>query len=481
MSKSNSSLLSNLSWKFAERISAQLVTVIVSIILARLLEPSDYGLISIVTILITLANVFVNDGFGSALIQKKDADALDFSSVLYFNIIFSAGIYLVLFFLAPLITAFYGKGYELLTPVIRVLGLRLIPSAVNSVQNAYISKKMVFRKFFKASIIGTVISAIVGIAMAYSGCGVWSLVAQYLTNTTVNTITLAFSIRKQPIFKFSFDRLKGLFGFGAKVLGTSLFITGYQELRAIIIGKVYSAKDLAFYDKAKQFPNLIITNINVSISAVLFPKMSSEQDDKEKIKATMKNSIRFSSFLMCPLMLGFATVAHNFVLIVLTEKWLPCVPLIQLFCIEYLFYPIHSANMQAIKAIGRSDILLRLEIVKKIIEFITLICLMKISVIAIVIGMTVCSTLFVLINAFPNKKLIGYSFLEQMKDILPAVIMSLIMSFAVYLISLLNLSALPLMVIQVVAGALVYSILSFVTRNCEFFYIINLAKSKLMK
>ncbi len=473
-------LLSNLSWKFAERIAAQLVTFVVSIVLARVLDPSHYGLISIVTIFITLANTLVVGGFGNALIQKKNADALDFSSVLYFNVAFSVVLYMILFVAAPFIAAFYGEGYELLTPVLRVLGLRIIVAGVNSVQQAYVSKKMIFRKFFWATLAGTVVSAVVGIAMAYSGCGVWSLVAQYLTNTTVGTVTLAISLRKRPLLRFSFARVKGLMGYGFRILGTSLLITGFEELRALIIGKLYSSQDLAFFDKGKQFPSLVVTNINSSIGAVLFPKMANEQDDLERVKATARRSIRFSSFVMAPLMLGLAAVAEPFVRLLLTEKWLPCVPLLQVFCIFYLFQPIHTANMQAIKAVGRSDVYLWVEVIKKVIELGTLAAVMWISVDAIAVSMAVLATAFIFVNAFPNKKLIGYSIKEQVLDILPALGAALTMAVCVYLLGvLLPIGDLPLLIVQVVVGAALYIGLSVLIKSKELTLVLNVIKGKL--
>ena len=465
--KEKHGLLSNLAWKFGERISAQLISTIVSIILARLLEPSHYGTVSIVMIFITLANVFVSDGLGSALIQKKDADETDFFSVLYFNIGFSCVLYTLLFFAAPFISKFYGPEYEILTPVLRVLGLRIILTAVNSTQQAYISKKMMFRKFFIATLGGTLSSAVVGIAMAYGGYGVWALVAQYLVSTGVSTITLSLVIGKRPRLLFSFDRVKSLIPYGIRILGTGLLITGYQELRSLIIGKKYSSADLAYYDKGRSFPLLIVNNLNSSIAAVLFPKMSEEQDDRQKIKTTTRNSIRFSALILCPMMLGLATVSDSFVRLLLTEKWLPCVHLMQLFCIIYLFQPIHTANMQAIKAMGRSDIYLRLEIVKKAVELVVLLITMWISVDAMVIGMAVCATLFVFVNAYPNIKLLNYSIREQLADILPPVVMSLIMGAAVIAIGLLPLPLVIKLIVQVLAGAILYFTMTILTRNRE--------------
>lgn len=473
MKKNKTGVLYNISWKFAERISAQSVTFLVSIILARLLEPSDYGVISIVMIFISIANVFVSDGFGTALIQKKNADIIDFSSVLYFNIIFSIIVYTVLYILAPHIASFYGEGYEIISPVLRVLGIRIIVSAINSVQQAYVSRCMIFEKFFWSTLFGTIISAVVGVTLAYRGCGVWALVAQYLTNTMVDTCVLQIVLNKWPIKKMSFQRLKNLINYGYKILLTNLIITGYQELRALIIGKLYSSSDLAYYDKGKQFPSLLVTNINTSISAVLFPKMSLEQDNPEKVKEITRLAIRYSAFLLSPLILGLASVAKQIVIIILTPKWLPCVNLLQWFCVFYLFQATQTANTQAIKALGRSDLALKMEIIRDIIQLIVLILIMRINVDAIVISMSILSIFFVLINAYPNVKLLNYSLKEQMSDLLPPIVCAGIMAIIVYYVGFLHLPIVIMLFVQIIVGAVVYISLSILSRNKEFIFVIN--------
>ncbi len=475
-----SGLLGNFIWKFAERISAQLVSLVVSVVLARLLGPEDYGVVAIVMIFITFANIFVNDGFGKALIQKKEPTPTDYCSVLYFNIAFSIVWYLILFFGAPVFAAFYGDGYEILVPVLRVLALRLPLTAVNSVQQAYVAKKMIFRKFFLSTLLGTVLSGVVGIWMAYSGFGVWSLVAQYLLGTFVSTFLLAFALRKMPRLLFSFDALKALLPFGIRVLGVGLLITGYQEIRALIVGKVYSSADLAYYDKGRQFPNLLVTNINTSIGAVLFPKMANEQDDISKIRATMRTSIRFSSYVLSPAMLGLAAVSEPFVRLVLSDKWISCIPLLQMFCVIYLFYPIHTTNMQAINSIGRADITIRLEIIKKSIELVFLLCAMQINVMAIVISEVITATLFVFVNAYPNTKFVKYSIKEQLSDVLPNVFMAAVMSAAVYMVNFLPISDFPKLLIQVLLGAFIYLALSIITKNKELKFIASMVFKKIL-
>ena len=370
--------LTNLFWKFSERTAAQMVSLVVSIVLARILNPSDYGSVAMVMVFVSLASVLVEGGFSSALIQKKDADKLDFSTVFYFSLVFSIFLYLVLFFIAPYISQFYGEGYEILTPVLRVIGFQIIIYGVNSVQQAYVSRKMMFKKFFWSTLIGTILSAIVGLTMAYLGYGIWALVGQQLTMVVTNTVVLYIVTRKLPGLMFSFNRLKGLFGYGVNILGTSILINLFLNIRSLIIGKLYSAKDLAYFDRGNQLPSLLVTNVDYSIAAVLFPKMSQEQDDKSRIKQTCRNSIRFSSFVMMPLMMGMIVCAEPMIRVILTDKWIDTVPYVQLFCITYMFYPMHTANMQAIKAIGKSGMYLTLEIIKKIIEVVCLLSLIHI-------------------------------------------------------------------------------------------------------
>ncbi|MBR5778871.1 MAG: lipopolysaccharide biosynthesis protein [Bacteroidales bacterium] len=469
------STLENLVWKFMERMSSQLVQLVVSIVLARILSPSDYGVVAMVSIFIVLANVLIEGGFSSALIQKKDADDIDFSTVFYFSIAFSILLYSILYFVAPSISSFYGEDYKILIPVLRVLGIQVIIYAVNSVQQAYVQRQMLFRNFFWATLVGTIVSAIIGLSMACFGFGVWSIVAQQLTASLINTLTLYFITRKLPILVFSFNRLRDLFNYGVKLLGASLLVAGYQEIRALIIGKLYTAQDLAFFDRGKQFPSLIVTNINSSIAAVLFPKMAKEQDSIEQIKKTTRMSIRFSSYIMSPIMFGLVAVSESFVRVILTEKWIGCVPLMQWFCLVFLFMPIHTANMQALKAIGRSDTFLKLELIKKTVELISLFVVIWISVDAIVINMAILTTLFTVVNAFPNRKLLNYTYKEQIRDILPSIIMSMVMLALILIFNyFVVLNDWMTIIVDFFIGITLYIGLSIITKNKEYIHIINI-------
>lgn len=471
----NKSVFSNFIWRFAERCGAQLVTFIVSIVLARILMPEDYGTVALVTVFTTIMQVFVDSGLSTALIQKKDADDLDFSSVFCFNFAVCIILYLIMFFAAPYIASFYEMPE--LVSIVRVISLTIVISGVKGVQQSYVSRNMLFKRFFYATLGGTVFSAFLGIAMAYAGFGVWAIVAQQLSNTAIDTLILWITVRWRPKLMFSWERLKGLLGFGWKLLCSSLLDTIYNNLRSLIIGKVYSSADLAYYNEGKKFPNLIVTNINTSIDSVLLPAMSKEQDNRSRVKNMTRRSIQVSTFIMAPLMIGLACCATNIVTVVLTEKWLPCVFFLQIFCITYMFYPIHTANLNAIKAMGRSDLFFKLEICKKVVGLALLFSTIFISVEAMAYSLLISTLASMIINSWPNKKLLNYSFLEQMQDIFPSILLAIGMGIVVYLVGYLPIATLPLLLIQVVCGGVIYIVGSAVLKLEPYVYVKIIALS----
>ena len=473
------SVLSNLIWKFGERIGAQCVSFIVSIVLARLLLPADYGLVTMVTIFITIANVFVSNGFGESLVQKQDADNVDFSTIFYFEIVFSFGIYMILFIAAPYIADFYNE--PVLCNVLRVFALRVPLAGINSVQQAYVKKKMIFKKFFFSTIIGTIVSAVVGIALAYKGFGVWALIAQYLCNSVMDTVILWVTVKWRPNLVFSFTRLKELVAYGWKIMAAGLINSFYSQLRSLVIGKVYTASDLAYYNRAQQFPQLLVTNVNASIDGVLFPAMSNEQNDKERIVRIMRRSIKVSSFVLFPLMVGLAVVSTPLIRLMLTEKWLPCVPYLQVICIQFMLQPIQTANLQAIKALGRSDLFLKLEIIKKIVGILSILLVMRMGVMAIAVTEVLYSVYASVINASPNKKMLGYGYKAQIIDIFPAVSLSLVMGIIVNLYNYLQCPDIMILVFQVITGAIIYVIGAYVFKIESFSYILNMIKEYIKK
>lgn len=477
----NEKIIGGLIWTYAERMSAQMVSLIVTIILARLLTPEEYGIVSIVTVFIVLADVFVVNGFGNALIQKKDADQIDFSTVFHFNVLFSIGIYVLLYFLAKPLAAFYEM--EILVPVLRVMAIRIPIAGVNSIQQAYVSKKMDFKKFFFATIWGTLLSGIIGIVMAYQGMGVWALVAQNLSNTLIGTVVLWFTVKWRPQMVYSAERMKSLFGFGSKILASSLLITIYSNVQDLIIGKKFSSQDLAYSNKGRQFPSLIATNINTSLTKVLFPAVAECQDDLQRVKHMTRKAISIGTFVLSPVLIGFAAVAVSFVEILLTERWLPCVPYLRIMCLVYLLQPMQTASLQAMKALGKSNLYLRLEIIKKIVGIVILFITVTAfdSVIAIIAGSLLAEVVSTLINIPVNKKLLGYSYREQLADVGTTLVLSIVTGGVVLGLEILQIGSLLTLILQVVCGMVVYIFVSKITRNENYKYLENLLITVLKK
>lgn len=460
-----------LMWRFMERCGAQGVTFVVSIILARILDPEVYGTIALVTVFTAILQVFVDSGLGNALIQKKDADQLDFSTVFYFNIAACLVVYALIFFAAPYISKFYAN--DELESIVRVLGLTVVVSAIKNVQQSYVFRNMLYRKFFFSTLGGTIGAAIIGVTAAYLNCGVWALVLQQLFNMIVDTIILWFTVQWRPTREFSVKRLKMLFGYGWKLMASSLLHTVYTNLRSLIIGKMYTTEDLAFYDKGQSFPALVVTNINTSIDSVLFPAMSDKQKSPDAIRSMTRRAIATSSYIMWPMMIGLAVVARPLLTLLLTEKWLPAVPYLQIGCMVLAFEPMQTANLNAIKAMGRSDVYLKLEIIKKSISLGILLVAMKYGVISIAFSGLIYAILATMINSYPNSKLLDYPYLEQVKDVIPSASLAVLMGLIVYPISMLHLPVFVILILQVIVGAFTYVGISHVFKLEPYMYLKN--------
>lgn len=463
-------VLEGVFWKFAERIAAQFVTLFVSIILARLLIPEEYGMISLVTVFITIANIFVTSGLGAALIQKKDADDIDYSSVFYFNLLFSLVIYLGLFFLAIPISAFYEM--PLLKSVIRVLALSIPIMGINSIQQAYISRKMEFRKFFKATLIGTIISAFVGIIMAYKGFGVWALVAQSLTNNIIDTVVLQLSIDLKFIRVFAIDRVKNLFSYGWKLLAQSLIVQIYSSLRSLLIGKIYTTADLAYYTKGNQFPDLISSNVDTAISTALFPAMSRVQDSIGKVKQMARKTTQMSSYIMCPILIGFMAVSSTFISLLLTDKWLPAVPFLQIECLILLFRAPQTSIMQGLKAIGRSDTVLKCDTPIRIFALFVLFISIKFGVMIFALSEIIITVFGTILYSIEAKRYLNYKYTEILYDFGVNIVLSIFMSVAVWGFGKLSpFAGASKLILQIIIGIFVYLVLSVVTKNQNYYYV----------
>ncbi len=449
-------------WKLLERFGVEIGQFILQIVLARILAPEHYGVLSMMVIFTALANVFIQRGFNTALIQNKDVTDEDYSSVFWVTLSIATVIYGLLFISAPWIAYFYDIP-ELTAPF-RVLCLVLFPGAINSIQLAKISRKLDFKMVFRSNVIAIAASGAIGIVLAMYGAGLWALVAQNILNVLIACIVMWFTVKWRPRFVCNLSRVKVLFAYGWKLLVSGLLDTLYQDIRSLVIGKKYDAATLGVYNRGKQFPQFIINSINWAVQSVMLPALSSEQDDKKKVKELMRRSIMLSSYVIFPIMAGLAGVATPLVRLLLTEKWLPCVPYMQIYCFTLAFYPVHSCNLQAINAVGRSDVFLKLELIKKGYGLLALIIATVFFRTPIAIAMTGTITCLVscFVNASPNRKLIGYSYFEQMKDIIPAFLSSLTMLGCVLLVQLLGLGSIATLVLQVVVGVVVYVTISAV-------------------
>lgn len=466
-------------WKFNEQILSQLVSFIVSIVLARLLSPKDYGIVALVNVFIILANVFVTSGFSSALIQRKDATEKDFSTIFHCSFIFSLIIYAIIYFSAPLIANFYRNNGLII--VVRVFALQLPISSFNSIQQAYVSRNMAFQKIFISTTIATLLSGLIGIICAFLRMEVWALVVQTLSATILQTFVLFLEIPWRPKLEFSMQSAKELINYGWKVFCASFLGTFFNELRNLIIGRFYSPADLAYYNRGSRMPDLIANNIDTTITSVLFPVLSKHSDNYQKLKFMIRRSIRTSTFLIMPLMFGLAVAAKPVTQILLTDKWLPSVPFMQCLCISGAFGSISNANMQVIKASGRSDLLLKLELIKKPLYLVFLIASIKINILAVAISMAMYNIIGMMINVKPNKRLIGYSYKEQFIDVFPALILSLIMSLCILPIQFLNLSPFVELLCEIALGILIYVGGAIIFKLEPFFYLLEYVKSFLKK
>jgi O-antigen/teichoic acid export membrane protein len=464
-------IISSLIWKFLERIGTQGINFIVQIILARLLDPEDFGLVSVITIFVSFANILVQSGFNTSLIQKSKIKEIDYSTVFYFSFFIAAILYVLLFLLAPVIAMFYEQPQ--LTSILRVLSVTLFIGAVNSIQIAVISRNMQFKKLFYSSFLATLISGFIAILLAFSSLGVWALVIQQISYQFLVTFIMLFTVQWKPRIVFSYKRLKLLFNYGWKILATHLLSNIFLNIRSLIIGKLYSAETLGFYNRGMIIPSVLVSNIDGSIQSVMLPSYSSQQENKEIVKKMVRRSIMTSSFIVFPMMVGLAAVAEPFVSLILTDKWLQAVPFLQIYCFIFALMPIHTANLQAIKALGYSGTVLKLEIIKKAMDILILLITIPEGIYAIAIGELISSLISTLINSYPNNKYLRYSFKEQWIDVLPSLLLSLVMGIIVYSITFIGYNKLLTIIVQILIGVIVYITLALVFKIESFYFLLN--------
>ncbi len=474
MAVNRKTIISNMLWRLAERCGAQGVSFIVSLILARLLLPEAYGVISLITVFTSILNLFIDSGFKNALIQKKDADQLDYSTVFYFNIVMGVLLYGIMFAAAPLIADFYDRPY--MVPYIRAMALTLILGGINGVQQAVVARRMQFKRFFYATLTGTVISAVVGISMAYMGTGVWALITQRLVNQAIDTVFLWYTVRWRPSLRFSMKRLKPMFGYGSKLLLSSFVNTLMGNMTGLIVGKIYTAELLAYYDKGKNIPNLVVQNLQAAVQSVLFPVIAGNQNQKEEVKKILRKSIMTSTYCIFPCMTGIAVCAEPLVRLLYTEKWIAMVPCLQLWCFCFAFYLWHTANLQVIQALGRSDIFLKIEIIKQFLSLGGILLSAPFGVLAMLTATCIVAVISLYINARPNVRLAGYGFWEQIKDVSPIICLNLLMGIAVYLVGCIAMPDMIKLIVQILTGAAIYIGGSFVIKLEIFNYLFETVK-----
>ena len=469
-------VLGGLFWKVMENGGSQGIQFVISIVLARLLSPDEYGIINIVLIFVTIANVIVQNGFGTALVQKQQADERDYSSVFYVNLAAAAAIYGMLFFCAPVIAAFYDNPS--MTSIVRVLALVLFPGAAICVQNAFVARQMRFKGLCIATVSAAVLSGTIGIFMAGSGLGVWALVGQQLFYYLALTLVLFVAVPWRPKRLFAMERVGAMFRFGWKLLCASLIDTLFMNLYGLVVGKIYDERTMGIYSRGEQFPKLIVTNLGTAIQSVMLPALSAHQTHPDEVVRMLRRAIKTSVYLVLPMMAGLAAAGDNLVYTLLGEKWMACVPFLQISCLAYAVWPMDIANLQALNAMGRSDVFLKLEILKKAVGVIILALSLRCGALTFIAWKAMGDFVCTFINAWPNQKLLGYSFRQLWRDILPSLLTSVLMGGAVYGAGRMFPRGILGLTVQVGAGVVLYLLLSLLFKLDSFQYLLGIVKEK---
>lgn len=465
-------------WKLSEKLGMQLMQIVIQIVLARLLMPEDYGIIGLLTIFINISDVFILQGFTTALIQKKDADELDSSSVFYANFVMSVIIYAVFYAISPIAAKFYKTPQ--LCSVMRVMSVNIIVGAFCSVHNAIVSKRLQFKISFIRNIANTITQGIVGISMACFGFGVWSLVGSKIAGTFVGMVILCATVDWKPRLMFSVNRMKVLFRYSSKVLGTNLLNTLFNNIHSLIIGRYFSTSDVGYYQRGQQIPQAAMTAVDGSMNEVLYPTLSLLQNEPDRLKYALRRSMKTSMYIVLPMLMGLMVTARPFTILLLTDKWLPSVPFMQLTCLITAFWPL-SARIHALNAIGRSDVTLKLSIIAKILTIIMIVMCIPLGMYAIMWGTLIASCISFWITSYYVNKHIGYSLKELLNDIGLPIILSLGMALVVVAVSKINIGILPSLCLQVLSGAIFYIGLSEILKLDQYEYIKNMAFKMLRK
>lgn len=475
LASENHKILSGLFWTFFEKIGSQGISLVVSVILARLLMPEQFGLIAMLGIVMSICNTFIDCGFGAALIQKKNADSLDFNTVLYSSTIIGLFLYIIAFFCAPLCATFFNEPQ--LIAIMRIYTLSFFWTGYNSILLTYISKRMQFKKMFKRTMIATIFSGLVGVFMAYTGAGVWALVAQSFTGSILGIIVLQASIEWKPKFQYSWLRAKELLPFGSKIMLASLIGSTFDELKGLLVGKMYSAADLAQFNRGGSIPYLLANNINASLGTVLFPAMSKHGNNRDEIRQMTRRTIQLGSYIQFFFLTTLIVISEPLIRILLTEKWIACVPFMQMFCIQKMLEILSTANLQALKAVGEGNTIVKLEILKKPVFLAMTIIGANISVYALAVTLPLYALYANLINMWPNKTILMYGMLNQIRDLMPATILSLLIFVAGYPINFTDFSDTAKILCGTLICTIIYILISYITKTESLTHCIESAKT----
>ena len=420
-------------WNAIENFANQIVTFIIGIILARLLSPSDYGLLAMITIFLAISTAFIDSGFGNALIRKQDLSEEDCSTAFYFNIIIASIAYIIIFFIAPWVAAFYD--HEILTPLLRTEGIMLILGAFVIVQKNLITKRIDFKTTGKISVSSNILSGFLGVWMAYNGYGVWSLVGMGISQNILQLFLFWYYSTWRPQWMWNRTSFSYLWGYGSKLLASGLLQTIFQNIYPLIIGKMFSPASLGFYTRAQGYAQLPSTNLTGIIQRVTFPVLSEIQEDHERLAENYRRILKMAAFIVFPIMIGLSALSKPLISLMLTEKWEISATYLQIICFAMMWYPIHAINLNLLQVKGRSDLFLKLEIVKKIITLTIMFCSIPFGIIAICWGTVLDSFLSLIINTHYTGKLMKIGFFVQIKDYLPFILLSAIMGVLILLVS----------------------------------------------
>ena len=456
-------VISGVLWKSFENFGIQFINFGVSIILARLLTPNDFGTIALLTIFIQIASILMSSGFPTALVQKENTDQLDRCSVFYFSIGIGLVLYALLWLSAPAIASFYH--IPVLKPIMRVLAFRIVLGSLSAIQNVELARNMLFRKSFMITIPAILTKAATGIALALSGYGLWSLVWAEMAGGFISTGMKWIVIGWRPSLVFSAQRLRSLFSFGSKLMGANFVTVIASQLHSLVIGRVYSAADLGFYNRGDHLPEISMRAVEGGVETVLFPAFSKLQNDRQKLKLALRRTIRTTTSLIFPLLFGIASVAEPFVRLLLSDKWLPSVPYVRLACLIYVFTPLGSANLQAVKAIGQGGAILKIQIAKRTLAILMVFATYRFGVLCMAAGRLAIAPFELMLNIHPNTKYLGYTLGELLSDIIPNLALAAFMAFCSYAVSLaISLPDFGMLLLQTTVGLSIYLGLGFLLR-----------------